>query len=258
VANCLTHGRRKFVDIIEHFPQECRYVIEVLAQVYAHDAHCRDEGLLGEQRLFYHQTHSSEPMQGLHQWMKAQLDQKKAEPNGALGGALRYMIKNWNALTLFLRKAGAPLDNNICERALKRAIRHRKNSMFYKTPKGAEVGDVYMSLIHTCELCHVNPFAYLQALQVHAEDVMEHAPLWLPWNYHDQLDKLALQTPGADLVLSKGRQVGAALVRVGSPPMSSTCNPHASRVRVGKAASGQKEKHPLDSLFWNIQNPCPS
>ena len=127
--------------------------------------------------------------------------------------------------------------------------------MFYKTPKGAEVGDVYMSLIHTCELNSVNPFAYLQALQVQAKEVMEHAALWLPWNYHDQLDKRGADMPGADLVLSKGLQSGAALVRVGSPPMSSTCNPQASSVRVGKAASGQKEKHPLDSRFWHNQNP---
>jgi hypothetical protein len=130
--------------------------------------------------------------------------------------------------------------------------------MFYKTVNGAEVGDIYMSLIHTCELNSVNPFAYLQALQVHAKDVMEHAALWLPWNYQEQLDKLKPDMPGADLVLSKHRQAGAALVRVGSPPMSSTCNPHASRVRVGKAPFGQKEKHPLDSRFWHNQNPCPS
>jgi hypothetical protein len=268
MANCLTHGRRKFVDIIEHFPQECRYVIEVLAQVYAHDAHCRDEALLGEQRLLYHQSHSAEPMQILHKWMNAQIDQKQVEPNSALGEALRYMLNNWNALTLFLRKAGAPLDNNICERALKRAILHRKNSMFYKTPKGAEVGDVYMSLIHTCELCHINPFAYLQALQVHAKDVMEHCALWLPWNYREQLEKLGTDTSETSLGTPKPQQryvddpnrrhAGAALVRVGSPPMSSTCNPHASKVRAGKVPSGQKEKHPLDSLFWNIQNPCPS
>lgn len=47
--------------------------------------------------------------------------------------------------------------------------------MFYKTANGAEVGDIYMSLIHTCDLYHVNPFAYFQALQIHAKDVMEHA-----------------------------------------------------------------------------------
>ena len=168
------------------------------------------------------------------------------------------MIGHWNELTLFLRRAGAPLDNNICERSLKRAILHRKNSMFYKTPKGAEAGDVYMSLIHTCELCHVNPFVYLQALQIHAKDVITHAALWLPWNYHDQLDKLKLKPDQSYAGAPKGRQKGAALVPAGSPPMSSTCNPHASMVRAGKAASGQKEKHPLDNLFWNNQNPCPS
>ena len=63
---------------------------------------------------------------------------------------------------------------------LKRAILHRKNSMFYKTGNGAEVGDIYMSLIHTCGLCRVNPFEYLQALQIHAQDVQAKAALWLP------------------------------------------------------------------------------
>jgi len=60
---------------------------------------------------------------------------------------------------------GAPLDNNVCERALKRAILHRKNSLFYKTAEGAWIGDVYMSLIHTSEVNEVNPFDYLVALQ---------------------------------------------------------------------------------------------
>ena len=46
---------------------------------------------------------------------------------------------NWVQPNGALRQAGAPLDNNVCERALKRAILHRKGSMFYKTPNGAEV-----------------------------------------------------------------------------------------------------------------------
>ena len=74
---------------------------------------------------------------------------------------------------------------------LKRAILHRKNSMFYKTGNGAEVGDIYMSLIHTCGLCRVNPFEYLQALQIHAQDVQARAALWLPWNYREQLPRAA-------------------------------------------------------------------
>jgi transposase len=187
IGKCLAHGRRMFVNVVEHFPQQCRHVIEVLAKVYAVDAHCRDETLTPEQRLVHHQTHSDPPMQDLQRWMNEQLDQRLVEPNSGLGQALRYMLAHWSGLTLFLRQAGAPLDNNICERALKRAIRHRKNSMFYKTLKGAQVGDIYMSLISTCELCAVNPFSYLQALQRHVREVMATPALWLPWNYHEQL-----------------------------------------------------------------------
>jgi transposase len=144
-----------------------------------------------EQRLLHHQATSDPPMQGLHQWMSAQLEQRQVEPNSGLGGALRYMLKHWSELTLFLRKAGAPLDNNICERALKRAIRHRKNSLFYKTRNGAVVGDIYMSLIHTCQLGKVNAFAYLQALQIHVHDVLTTPALWMPWNYLEQLPRSA-------------------------------------------------------------------
>ena len=187
LANCLTHGRRQVVDVAEQFPEAARHVIEALAKVYEHDAKCRQDELSDEQRLSFHQEHSQPIMEGLQRWMKAQFEQRLVEPNSGLGKALRYLIKHWDALTLFLRKAGAPLDNNLCEQVLKRAILHRKGSMFYKTVKGAEVGDIYMSLIHTCRLCDVNPFEYLKALQQRVQDVISQPVRWLPWNYREQL-----------------------------------------------------------------------
>jgi len=78
---------------------------------------------------------------------------------------------------------GAPLDNNICERALKKAIIHRKNSLFYKTPNGARIGDMFMSLIHTCELNRVNPFDYLSTLLTHPAAVAASPERFLPWTY---------------------------------------------------------------------------
>ena len=82
---------------------------------------------------------------------------------------------------------GAPLDNNICERALKKAILHRKNALFYKTLRGARVGDIFMSLIHTCELGGVNPFDYLTELERHAEELSSRPQDWMPWNYRETL-----------------------------------------------------------------------
>jgi len=127
-------------------------------------------------------------MDELHQWLQQQFDQRKVEPNSSLGGAIFYMLKHWDELTLFLRVAGAPLDNNRCEQSLKMAIRHRRNSLFYKTMAGAGVGDLYMSLIHTCCLCGADPFGYLTQLQRNGHRVTAAPGDWLPWNYQKQVD----------------------------------------------------------------------
>ena len=192
LANCLTHGRRQVTDVAEQFPEAARHVIEALAEVYKHDATCREDALSAGQRLSFHQQHSKPVMDELERWMNEQFDKRLVEPNSGLGKALRYLIRHWDELTLFLRQAGAPLDNNLCERILKRAILHRKASMFYRTLTGAEVGDVYMSLIHTCGLCDVNPFEYLNALQHHAQEAITDAARWLPWNYREQLGAAAV------------------------------------------------------------------
>jgi hypothetical protein len=152
LAHCLAHARRLFVDVYEHFPEPCRYLLEALAVVYRNDAVARQRQLSPEARLRFHQEASQPTMQQLHEWLTRQRDERLAEPNSALGSAIRYMLKHWEKLTLFLRQAGAPLDNNMCERALKKAILHRKNALFYKTQNGAHVGDLFMSLIYTCQL----------------------------------------------------------------------------------------------------------
>lgn len=190
VCNCIPHARRNFVDVMESFPQECRKVIERLAEVYRCEDQAREAKLSDQDRLAYHQQRSRPVMDELHHWMKDLIDQKKVESNSGLGQAIRYMLKHWEPLTRFLHVPGAPLDNNICEQALKTAILHRKNSMSYKTVRGAEVGDIYMSLIHTCQLDGVNPFDYLMALQPNAATVEKDPARWLPWNYRDALEAL--------------------------------------------------------------------
>jgi hypothetical protein len=197
LANCLAHGRRRFVDVTDSFPAECRHVLEALAVVYKNDALAREQKLSPQARLEFHQAQSGPVMEELHAWLVRQFDQRLVEPNSALGKAISYLLKHWAKLTLFLRVAGAPLDNNICERALKRAILHRKNALFYKTFRGARVGDLFMSLIHTCELCGANPFDYLTELNRHAAELSADPKAWMPWNYRETL--ASLTTPSAAL-----------------------------------------------------------
>ena len=185
LANCLCHGRRKFVDIIPNFPLECTFVIEQFKEVYRNEATAKKEKMTKEKRLSFHQEKSGPIMADLKDWMDTQINEKKVEPNSGLGEAINYMRNHWEALTLFLHVPGAPLDNNIVERALKKAILHRKNSYFYKTLNGALVGDIFMSLIETCRLAKVNALKYITSLLECSADVKMDPASWMPWNFQE-------------------------------------------------------------------------
>lgn len=189
LSNCNAHARRQYVDVASHFPEECRYVLEVFRDVYHNDAVARREGMTPEERLAFHKAKSGPRMEELCCWMAEQIDGKSVEPNSGLGEAILYTQKRWDRLTRFLEVPGVPLDNNAAERILKKAILSRKNSYFYKTAKGAHVGDVYMSLIHTAELVGANPFDYLTQLQKHAREIKSNPSQWMPWNYRQTLQQ---------------------------------------------------------------------
>lgn len=185
-ANCLAHGRRYIVDAYQKFPEECRYILEELSIVFVIDKKAKEDNMDPQQRLEYHQLHSGPVIDRLREWMNLQLSEKKVEPNSVLGEAIRHLDKNWEPLTLFLRKPGAPINNNIAERAMKKAVLNRKNAAFYRNQIGADVGDLFMSLIHTCELNEVNSFKYLTAvLRSTASITAENAADWMPWNYSE-------------------------------------------------------------------------
>jgi hypothetical protein len=183
IACCMAHGRRNFVKIADHFPEECRHVLTAIGRMYQNDRHCKENNFTPAQRLAHHQAESQPVAEGLHRWLDDQIRFQKVEPNSSCGKAIRYLLNHWKELTLFLRVEGAPLDNNVCERALKSVVLHRKNSLFYKTDKGAKTGDLFMSLIQTCQLNKVNPFDYLTLLQRRADLVARAPEKWLPWNY---------------------------------------------------------------------------
>jgi transposase len=106
LANCLAHGRRQFIEVAANFPDECRYVLEMLGQVYGHDADARERGLTPDERLRLHQERSGPVMDQLHRWLEAQFAERKTEPNSGLGKAITYLLRHWRPLTLFLRSWG--------------------------------------------------------------------------------------------------------------------------------------------------------
>jgi hypothetical protein len=182
-CHCLAHGRRKFSDLAEVFPHECQVVLEVMSQVFDHDEQARKEQLSPEERLVIHQVRSQPLMDGLKRWLDTQLDEHLVEPNSALGKAIGYMQRHWVTLTRFLSVPGAPLDNNLAERALKLFIRQRNNSLFYKSTHSAYIASMLTSVIATCLYAGVNAIEYLVALQEHRSEVWADPAAWLPWAY---------------------------------------------------------------------------
>jgi transposase len=108
LANCLAHGRRQFVEVAANFPDQCRYVLETLGQVYGHDAEARERGLKPEERPRFHQERSGPVMEKLHGWLEAQFAERKTEPNSGLGKAITYLFRHFSSSNFPSIRPGSP------------------------------------------------------------------------------------------------------------------------------------------------------
>jgi hypothetical protein len=228
-ANCIAHGRRHICDEVENYPNECALLLGKIARVYRIEKLCRRFALSPEQRLRVHQKWSGPRMDEIRAWCKAALDEKRVEPNCDMGKALKYFLNHWNKLTLFLRRPGVPLDNNLTETLIKPAILHRKNSLFFRTTQGAETGDLFLSIIETALLNDANVFDYLTEIQLHAKAVRENPKDWMPWNYNLTIMRLEYGSsdppnPSRTYHRIKPGTVAARLEQMGRPNPRTTLN----------------------------------
>jgi hypothetical protein len=190
---CLAHSRGKFKKIKKIFPDECKAAIDIIGQVYDYEE--QTQQMTKAQRLAYHQEHSLPLLEKLRLQMQEQLDNKDVEPVSSLGGAYYYFLDHFKELTQFTRILGAPLDNNICERILRLAALHRKNSLFYQNDYGAFVGDLCMSLITSCQLNEVDPNKYLITIIEQATAARFNPAAYLPWNYPKPQPVIEVEKP---------------------------------------------------------------
>lgn len=189
-GSCLTHIRRYFVECYSKYKADSTHFIAAISAVYAIDAETKK--LSKEDRLLVHQEKSGPIMAELHKWMTERLAQNLVEPNSALGEAMTHALKHWEAATLFLRVAGAPLSNDELEQKFKMVKLSVKNSMFYRTLWGALVGDVFMSIIHTTVIANENPYEYLVTILDNKAEVLKNPDHWMPWNFRMQIVKYSV------------------------------------------------------------------
>jgi hypothetical protein len=247
-CHCLAHGRRQCSDIAEVFPVECRMVLDVLTQVFAHDAEARDQQRSPQARLMYHQEESRPMMDRLQQWLQQPVDDRLVDPKSSRGKAMASMQTHWETLPRFVESAGAPLENNVVERALQLCIRQRKNALFSRTEHSASIASVLTRLMATCLQAGVNALEYLVALQEHRAAVFAEPAAWLPWTYQARL-----APPEATR-----RQSCAIWAPSGLPFHSTMISSRADRGTRASGVFGHHVKRPCDNRFMRSQTPWPA
>lgn len=187
LAYCNAHARRKFYEIASCWPKECLNAVSSFDLVFLNDKIAKEENLIPQDRLKWHQEHSAPIMSKMKTYCEGLIDSKQIEPNSSFGKAVQYLKNHWEGLTLFLHIPGVPISNNDNERQLKRVVLNRKNAYFFKNETGAKIADILMSVIETCSLNEINPYKYFIAIQENAAKVLKNPKAWLPWNYSQNL-----------------------------------------------------------------------
>jgi transposase len=187
LSNCNAHCRRNFYELVQSWPKIVIKIIGWYSTVFANERTAPSDPLL---RLKWHQERSGPIMEEIKDYCNSLIEQRQVEPNSSMGKAIAYLQNHWEALTLFLRMPGVPIDNNATEQLLKRAVLNRKNAYFYRNETGAKIGDILMSVIETCVQNSVNPWEYLIAVQEYQKDVRANPALWAPWLYEARLKEL--------------------------------------------------------------------
>jgi hypothetical protein len=183
VLLCWAHARRKFYEIKDSFPDETQKVLEIIGTLYHLDAEIRRDNLDDIARMELHKTQSLPLLEALKTWLLQEVEQKRIEPKGELGKAVKYLMNHWANLINFCFHPGAPLDNNLAERLQKIIILVRKNSLFFKTMHGATVGCMLVGLLATVKMNKGNPFEYIVALIENSrQPKVFPAVAFMPWS----------------------------------------------------------------------------
>lgn len=156
-AACCAHARRKFFEARETAPQLAHQALAFFSRLYAieHDA----ETLSPEARRALREAQSVPILDEMHAWLNEQL--RGLRPKSPMTGAIKYSLKNWDALCRFTTDGDIPIDNNRTERTLRAQAVGRKNWLFLGSDNGGRTAAILYSLVASAKRHHLDPQAYL-------------------------------------------------------------------------------------------------
>jgi transposase len=183
LAFCWAHTRRPFYEF--HASTKSPIAAEALARIgklYKIEADIR--GQTAEQRCAIRHRRSRPIVEELHAWLQEQLP--RLSGSSPLAPAMRYALRHWSGLVLFLDDGRIELDTNVVERGIRPVAVTRKNALFAGSDAGAEHWAIAMTLITTAKLNGVEPLAWLtDVLQrlVSGRTRQHQIAQLLPWNW---------------------------------------------------------------------------
>ncbi len=164
-VGCWAHARRRFVDALASDTARASRILALVQMLYHVEAEAR--ALDPPARRTLRQEQSKPILERIRE--EVELASRTALPKSALGDALGYVRNQWIALNRFVEDGRLAIDNNAAERALRGVAVGRKNWLFAGSEDGGKRAAVIYSLIGTCKLLGIEPFAYLR-------DVLERLP----------------------------------------------------------------------------------
>ena len=158
-AGCLAHARRKFFNALSTAP-EAQVALDLIRDIYVLEHDAKNAGISGGSQHDQMRWEQTLPlMDKLYLWLA---EQKALHlPKSNMGTAIRYSMRNWQALTRFVRDTRIPPDNNKSEAALRVVALGRKNFLFVGHEEAGHNLAALYTVVATCEANGVDPLAYL-------------------------------------------------------------------------------------------------
>jgi len=161
---CMAHARRKFMDVVKATKQEglASKAVEIIAGLYVLEDYARESALSFDARYQLRQEKSVPILEELKTWLDT--NNNCTPPQSAIGKAIAYSLNHWPALTNYINDGEVEIDNNLIENAIRPLALGRKNWLFVGNQEGANGSALFYSLIETCRLHNIEPYAYLKKI----------------------------------------------------------------------------------------------
>ena len=157
---CWAHARRKFYETQDYYPTEVTHILAIIGSLYAIESRAKKRRVPDDKLLAWRQRFSRRRLERLRRYLDELSPQ--VMPKSPLGKAINYTLKNWKALNRYTEAAFLSIDNNLSERQIKQMVIGRKNWMFAGSENGARNAAILFSLVTSCKLSGVDPFAYFR------------------------------------------------------------------------------------------------